>query len=80
MTHDELLARVDERQQAMDDKLDAILEQTKKTNGRLDRAEDKIRDLILWKEVRNGQLKIIWVVVLGIVSLIGWIISVISGS
>lgn len=80
MTHDELLARVDERQQAMDDKLDAILEQTKKTNGRLDRAEDKIRDLILWKEVRNGQLKIIWVLVLGIVSLIGWIISVISGS
>jgi hypothetical protein len=78
MTHDELLARVDERQQAMDEKIDAILEQTKKTNGRLDRAEDKIRDLILWKEVRNGQLKIIWLLVIGIISLIGWIINVIS--
>jgi hypothetical protein len=78
MTNDELLARVDERQQAMDEKIDAILEQTRKTNGRLDRAEDKIRDLILWKEVRNGQLKIIWLVVIGIISLIGWIINVIS--
>lgn len=78
MTNDELLARVDERQQAMDEKIDAILEQTRKTNGRLDRAEDKIRDLILWKEVRNGQLKIIWLIVIGIISLIGWIINVIS--
>lgn len=76
MTHDELLARVDERQQAMDQKIDAILEQTKKTNGRLDRAEDKIRDLVLWKEVRSGQLKIIWLVVIGVISLIGWIMSV----
>ena len=44
-----LLARIDERQRALDEKfsskLDAILEQTKKTNGRLSIAEEKIDSL-----------------------------------
>ena len=49
MNSDELLARLDERQQAMDEKLDHILEQTKKTNGRLLTAEDKIQSLSTWR-------------------------------
>jgi len=50
-----LLARLDERQQAMDDKLDSILAQCIKTNGRVDRHDDDMKLLFNWKsEVRGG--------------------------
>lgn len=59
MTSEELLARLDERQQAMDEKLDHILEQTKKTNGRLLTAEDKIQVLSTWRAEVKAQIKTI---------------------
>ena len=59
MNSDELLARLDERQQAMDEKLDSILEQTKKTNGRLLSAEDKIQSLSTWRAEIKAQLKLL---------------------
>jgi hypothetical protein len=40
MTSDELLARIDERQQAMDAKVNDILIQTTKTNGRVTKIEE----------------------------------------
>jgi len=71
MTPDELLARLDERQQAMDEKLDHILEQTKKTNGRLLTAEDKIQSLSTWRAEIKAQLKLL--VVIG--SILGFALS-----
>ena len=59
MTSEELLARLDERQQAIDEKIDAILEQTKKTNGRLLTAEDKIQVLSTWRAEVKAQIKTI---------------------
>jgi hypothetical protein len=59
MNSEELLARLDERQQAMDEKLDSILEQTKKTNGRLLSAEDKIQSLSTWRAEIKAQLKLL---------------------
>jgi len=75
MTHEELLARVDERQQNMDEKIDAILEQTKKTNGRLLMAEDSISKLNLWKAQVVGSLKTLLIVggILG--AIITWFID-----
>ena len=35
MEDSQLLARIDERQKAMDEKIDSILDQTTKTNGRV---------------------------------------------
>lgn len=71
MTSDELLARLDERQQAMDEKLDDILEQTKKTNGRLLGAEDKIQGLTTWRAEIKAQLKLL--VIIG--SVLGFALS-----
>ena len=75
MTHEELLARVDERQQNMDEKIDAILEQTKKTNGRLLAAEDGIDKLNLWRAQIVGSLKTLLIVggILG--AIITWFID-----
>lgn len=75
MADEQLLARLDERQQAMDEKIDAILEQTKKTNGRLNVAEDKIHSLNLWRAEIKAQLKLLVIIgsVLGFI--LSWIIS-----
>jgi len=59
MTNEEeshiLLARLDERYKALDAKLDTILEQCLKTNGRVSKNEDDIHQLFNWKsEVRGG--------------------------
>jgi len=78
MTNDELLARVDERQQHMDEKIDAILEQTKKTNGRLLVAESNINELSTWKAVIKGQMKIIIIFGGGLLTLIGWILTMLK--
>ena len=59
---DQLLARLDERQQAMDEKLDHILEQTKKTNGRLLGAEEKIQSLSTWRAEIKAQLRLLIVI------------------
>ena len=61
MTPEEYLARIDERQKAMDEKfttaLDNILQQTTKTNGRLTKAEDDIDHLQSWKDKVDGGWK-----------------------
>lgn len=70
-----LLARLDERQKAMDGKIDAILVQTTKTNGRLTKVEDEVNSLNTWKEVISAQKKIITLVAGGVISAIAWIIG-----
>jgi hypothetical protein len=55
----QLLARLDERYKALDEKLDLILEQTTKTNGRVTYVENDIRELQQWREVLKGQWKLI---------------------
>jgi prefoldin subunit 5 len=70
-----LLARLDERQKAMDSKIDAILEQTTKTNGRLTKAEGEIQNLNLWKSQLKGGYTVLIGVGSVLFALIGWIIS-----
>jgi len=44
-----MIARLDERSMSMDEKLDSILEQTKKTNGRVTVSEKNINDIQSWQ-------------------------------
>ena len=73
-----LLARLDERQKAMDSKIDAILVQTTKTNGRLTKLEDNVNSLNTWKEVVKGQKKILGIVTGAVISAIIWIIGMLK--
>ena len=57
MSNEELLARIDERQKALTDKLDAILEQAIKTNGRVSASEKDIKDLQMWRAESRGHWK-----------------------
>lgn len=77
-----LLARIDERQRALDEKfsskLDAILEQTKKTNGRLTIAEEKIDSLESSRDKVDGGWKSIVVTAGAIAGALGLIIHFIK--
>lgn len=59
MEQNELLGRMDERQKAMDEKIDAILYETRKTNGRVTKIEE-------WKSNITGKISV-WVIVAGAV-------------
>ena len=74
MSNEELLARIDERQQALTDRLDQILEQTIKTNGRVTRCEDNIQELRLWQSESKGN----WKGVVTVSTVIGVIIGYVS--
>jgi hypothetical protein len=67
-----LLARLDERQKAMDGKIDAILIQTTKTNGRLSKAEEDIQNINLWKAKLKGYYSGILIIVAALGVIIGW--------
>lgn len=74
MSNEELLARIDERQKALTDRLDQILEQTIKTNGRVTKCEDHIQELKLWQSESRGN----WKGVVTVSTVIGIIIGYIS--
>jgi len=76
MSNEELLARIDERQRALTDRLDAILEQTIKTNGRVTRSEEKIIDLEKWQSESRGS----WKGIATVSAVIGAIISIIANA
>lgn len=67
----ELLARLDERYRRIDEKIDAILIQTTKTNGRLTKAEEEINHLKNWRSQLKGSYYVIGVV--------GTIIAIVLG-
>lgn len=78
MSNEELLARIDERQKALTDRLDAILEQTIKTNGRVTRSEEKIIDLEKWQSESRGNWKGVVTVSTIIGIIIGYITNVLA--
>ena len=61
MTNEELLHVLDEKvknlEKSLDYKLDAILTQTKLTNGRVNDHDEDIQHLQLWKAEQRGQWK-----------------------
>ena len=73
-----LIARLDERYKSMDKKLDSILLQVVKTNGRVDDHDEELDHLNQWRaEVKgniNGSVK----TAAGIGALIGALFSVIA--
>lgn len=75
MTDEQLIARLDERQQSMDEKLDDILEQTRRTNGRLLTAEEKIQSLSTWRAEIKAQIRLLIILGTIIGGFFGWVIS-----
>lgn len=70
-----LLARLDERMKALDQKLDAILVQTTKTNGRLTKAEESINHLNLWQSKVKGSYNTLLAIGSVLSLFIGWLLS-----
>lgn len=79
MEHAELLARLDERSRHIDEKVDAILEQTLKTNGRMTAAEKDISEIKTWREVLRGQWRVVVIVSTGVGAGVGFLIKHILG-
>ena len=55
MNDDGLLHRLDERSKHIDEKIDMILEQTTKTNGTVQKHDERLTKLETWKAVIGGQ-------------------------
>lgn len=71
----ELLFRLDERQKSIEHKIDAILTQTTKTNGRLTKAEDEIQKLNIWQSRIKGSYQAVIVIGTVVSVVIGWVLS-----
>lgn len=72
----ELLVRLDERSKNMDEKLDNIFEQCKKTNGRVTVLEtERVASLENWRSRIQGGWYVIILACTAIGSVIGWIIN-----
>jgi hypothetical protein len=67
MSEDYKNREIDEKFGALHQKLDLILEQTQKTNGRVTKLEDKTEDLSMWKNIQVGAISIISMIVLPLV-------------
>jgi uncharacterized protein YaaR (DUF327 family) len=67
-SHDSMLSRVMQRLDTQDDTLKQILEQVKKTNGRVTAIETR-------EEVARGKIAVISAFVSAIVGAIGWLLT-----
>lgn len=75
MSNEELLARIDERQIALNEKLDAILAQAIKTNGRVTVSEHDITDLQMWRAESRGHWKGVAAISTAIGAIIGFFLN-----
>jgi hypothetical protein len=78
MSNEELLARIDERQIALNEKLDAILAQAIKTNGRVSISERDIKELQMWRAESRGHWKGVAAISTTIGALIGFFLNLIK--
>lgn len=70
------LVRIEEKQISLIDKVDAILEQTTKTNGRVNEHDKAIANIFQWRAVVTAKFNtIIWIVG-AIGTIVGYAISV----
>lgn len=72
---EQLLARLDERGKHMEEKIDRILEQTTKTNGTVTQHGIEINSLKTWKEVREGQGKVLYWVGGVLLAVLGFLVK-----
>ena len=75
MEDEKLLARLDERSRHIDEKIDMILEQTTKTNGNVQKHDERLTKLETWQAVIGGQKTIVFWVVGAIGTAVGFLLK-----
>ena len=75
MNDNGLLARLDERSKHIDEKIDMILIQTTKTNGAVQKHDERLTKLETWKAVIGGQKTIIFWIVGAIGTAVGFLLK-----
>jgi 3-dehydroquinate synthetase len=81
-SNETILALIQQGMKHQNEKLEQILEQTTRTNGRVTKVEEEIEEVQKWmiKKDNTTTVNKFWLILLGggVASLIGWVVEYVS--